>query len=339
MTQTPIIELKNLNKTFGTGEEAVVALDDINISIYPGEIFGIIGLSGAGKSTLVRCMNLLERPTAGSVIFDGTDITSLSDKALRNIRRSIGMIFQSFNLLMQRTALDNVCFPLEIAGVPKKEARSRARELLRTVGLGDKEKAYPAQLSGGQKQRVAIARALATKPKVILCDEATSALDPKTTQSILALLKELNRNLGVTIIIITHEMKVIEQICNRVAIIDNSRIEEIGVVDEVFRHPKTLAAKKLIFPKGDITEELTGNGKLLRLVFDGNAANRPIIANMVLKCGSPVNIVFADTKRIDDKIYGHMIVQLPENEEKVRQILTYLDMEEIAYEEEEYDVQ
>ncbi len=339
MTQTPIIELKNLNKTFGTGEEAVVALDDINISIYPGEIFGIIGLSGAGKSTLVRCMNLLERPTAGSVIFDGTDITSLSDKALRNIRRSIGMIFQSFNLLMQRTALDNVCFPLEIAGVPKKEARSRARELLRTVGLGDKEKAYPAQLSGGQKQRVAIARALATNPKVILCDEATSALDPTTTQSILALLKELNQRLGVTIVIITHEMKVIEQICNRVAIIDKSHIEEMGPVDEVFRHPRTQAAKKLIFPSGDVVEEVTGYGKLLRLVFDGNAANRPIIANMVLKCGSPVNIVFADTKRIDDKIYGHMIVQLPENEEKVRQILTYLDMEEIAYEEEEYDVQ
>ncbi len=339
MAQTPIIELKNLNKTFGTGEEAVVALDDINISIDPGEIFGIIGLSGAGKSTLVRCMNLLEKPTVGSVIFDGTDITSLSDKELRHIRRSIGMIFQSFNLLMQRTALDNVCFPLEIAGVPKKEAKARAKELLKTVGLADKEKAYPAQLSGGQKQRVAIARALATKPKVILCDEATSALDPKTTQSILALLKELNRNLGVTIIIITHEMKVIEQICNRVAIIDNSRIEEIGVVDEVFRHPKTLAAKKLIFPKGDITEELTGNGKLLRLVFDGNAADRPIIANMVLKCSSPVSIVFANTKKIDDKIFGHMILQLPESEEKVRQILAYLDMEKITYEEEEYDVQ
>lgn len=337
MAQTPIIQIKDLNKTFGTGEGAVVALDDINISITPGEIFGIIGLSGAGKSTLVRCMNLLEKPTTGSVIFNGTDITSLSDKELRHIRQSIGMIFQSFNLLMQRTALDNICFPLEIAGVSKKEARVRAKELLKTVGLSDKEKAYPVQLSGGQKQRVAIARALATNPKVILCDEATSALDPTTTQSILALLKELNQKLGVTIIIITHEMKVIEQICNRVAIIDNSHIEEIGLVDEVFRHPKTVAAKKLIFPKGDINEELTGNGKLLRLVFDGNAADRPIIANMILKCGSPVSIVFANTKKIDDKIFGHMILQLPENDEKVRQILAYLDMEKITYEEEEYD--
>ncbi len=338
MAQTPIIQIKNLNKTFGAGDGAVVALDDINLSISSGEIFGIIGLSGAGKSTLVRCMNLLERPTTGNVIFDGTDITSLSDKDLRHIRRSIGMIFQSFNLLMQRTALDNICFPLEIAGVSKKEARVRAKELLKLVGLSDKEKAYPAQLSGGQKQRVAIARALATNPKVILCDEATSALDPTTTQSILALLKELNQKLGVTIIIITHEMKVIEQICNRVAIIANSNIEEIGPVDEVFRHPKTLAAKKLIFPKGDVAEELTGNGKLLRLVFDGNAADRPIIANMILKCGSPVSIVFANTKKIDDKIFGHMILQLPENEDKVRQILAYLDMEKITYEEEEYDV-
>ena len=339
MTQTPIIQIKNLNKTFGAGEGAVVALDDINISITSGEIFGIIGLSGAGKSTLVRCMNLLEKPTTGSVIFDGTDITSLPDKNLRHIRQSIGMIFQSFNLLMQRTALDNICFPLEIAGVSKKEARVRAKELLKIVGLADREKAYPAQLSGGQKQRVAIARALATKPKVILCDEATSALDPTTTQSILALLKELNQKLGVTIIIITHEMKVIEQICNRVAIIDNSHIEEIGIVDEVFRHPKTLAAKKLIFPKGDISEELTGNGKLFRLVFDGNAADRPIIANMILKSGSPVSIVFANTRKIDDKIFGHMILQLPESDEKVRQILAYLDMEKVTYEEEKYDVQ
>jgi len=338
MTQTPIIQLKNLNKTFGTGQDAVVALDDINLSIYPGEIFGIIGLSGAGKSTLVRCMNLLERPTAGNVIFDGTDITNLSDRELRSIRRSIGMIFQSFNLLMQRTALENICFPLEIAGVPKKEAKKRARELLATVGLAEKEKAYPSQLSGGQKQRVAIARALATNPKVILCDEATSALDPTTTQSILALLKELNQKLGVTIIIITHEMKVIEQICNRVAIIDKSHIEEIGAVEDVFRHPKTLAAKKLIFPNGDFSEELTGKGKLLRLVFDGNT-DRPIIANMVLKCGAPVSIVFANTKKIDEKIFGHMIIQLPDNEEKVKQILAYLDMEQITYEEESKDVQ
>jgi D-methionine transport system ATP-binding protein len=244
------------------------------------------------------------------------------------------MIFQGFNLLMQRNALDNVCFPLELVGMPRKEAKERARELLRTVGLADKEKAYPAQLSGGQKQRVAIARALATNPKVLLCDEATSALDPTTTQSILALLKELNQKLGLTVIIITHEMKVIEQICNRVAIIDNSRIEEIGTVDEVFRHPKTMAAKKLIFPKGEYVEKISGDGKYLRLVFEGNSADRPIIANMVLKCGAPVSIVFANTKNIDGQVFGHMIIKLPDDEEVFRKISKYLDIENITYSEE-----
>lgn len=336
MPEIPIIQIENLNKTFGEGEGAVTALDNINLTVYQGEIFGIIGLSGAGKSTLVRCMNLLERPTTGKVLFDGRDITQLSDNELRKVRRDISMIFQSFNLLMQRTALENVCFPLELSGVPAKVARTRARELLATVGLSDKEKAYPSQLSGGQKQRVAIARALATNPKVILCDEATSALDPTTTQSILALLKELNQKLGVTIIIITHEMKVIEQICNRVAIIDNSRIEEIGPVDEVFRHPKSRAAKKLIFPKNELTEEISGNGKFLRLVFDGSQTDRPIIANMVLQCGAPVSIAFANTEKIDGKMYGHMIIQLPENPEVERKILAYLDTENIGYEEEEY---
>ncbi len=334
MNDIPTIEIKELNKTFGSGENAVVALDDINISIYKGEIFGIIGLSGAGKSTLVRCINLLERPTTGSVIFEGEDITASSDKELRKVRQSIGMIFQSFNLLMQRTALDNICFPLEISGLARKDAITRARELLKTVGLAEKEKAYPAQLSGGQKQRVAIARALATNPKVLLCDEATSALDPTTTQSILTLLKELNQKLGVTIIIITHEMKVIEQICNRVAIIDNSHIEEIGSVDDVFRHPKTLAAKKLIFPKGDFSETIIGKGKYLRLVFEGNSAERPIIANMILQCGAPVSIVFANTKNIDGKVFGHMVIQLPNDEEVARRVLTYLDIENITYSEE-----
>ncbi len=338
MSEDPIIKIEALNKTFGGGESEVVALDDINLSIARGEIFGIIGLSGAGKSTLVRCINLLEKPTAGNIIFDDSDITLLSDSELRHVRRSISMIFQSFNLLMQRTALENICFPLELAGMPRKESRARARELLETVGLADKEKAYPAQLSGGQKQRVAIARALATEPKVLLCDEATSALDPTTTQSILALLKELNQKLGLTVIIITHEMKVIEQICSRVAIIDKSHIEEIGTVDEVFRHPKTQAARKLIFPKGEITERLAGNGKYLRIVFEGNDSNQPVIANMVLKCGAPVNILFANTKDIDGKAFGHMIVQLPDDPVAVRQILTYLDMENIAYGEEKYDV-
>jgi D-methionine transport system ATP-binding protein len=338
MSENAIIQIKGLNKTFESGENAVVALDDINISINRGEIFGIIGLSGAGKSTLVRCINLLEKPTTGSVIVDGQDMTALSERELRKARRSIGMIFQGFNLLMQSTALDNVCFPLLLAGVKKKEARIRAKELLHTVGLGDRENAYPAQLSGGQKQRVAIARALATNPKVLLCDEVTSALDPTTTLSILALIKDLNQKLGVTVVVITHEMKVIEQICGRVAIIADSHIEEMGTVDDVFRHPKTAAAKKLIYPKGDDIEKFTGKGKLLRIVFDGNSTDRPVVANMVLKCGAPVSITYADTKNIDGKIFGHMILQMPDNPITVQRMLAYLDEEQITYEEEDYHV-
>lgn len=331
MNKYPIIEIQNLNKTFKTGENTVVALDNINLSIKQGEIFGIIGLSGAGKSTLVRCINLLEKPTSGHILVDGQDLTKLSERELRKARQSIGMIFQGFNLLMQRTALENICFPLELAGVSPKKAKARARELLQIIGLSDKEKAYPVQLSGGQKQRVAIARALATNPKVLLCDEATSALDPTTTQSILALLKELNQKLGVTIVIITHEMKVIEQICHRVAIIANSHIVEMGPVDEVFRNPKTAAAKKLLYPQSNHIEKFTGKGEYLRLVFDGSTTDRPIIANMVLKCGAPVNIAFADTKNIDGKIYGQMIIQLPENPDIVQRMLKYLEEEQITY--------
>ncbi len=338
MSETAIIKIENLNKTFGTGENAVVALDDINLSVMQGEVFGIIGLSGAGKSTLVRCINLLEKPTTGNVLFDGKDITFLSDRELKDVRQSIGMIFQSFNLLMQRTTLENICFPLELVGMSRKESRMRARELLNTVGLEDKEKAYPAQLSGGQKQRVAIARALATKPKVLLCDEATSALDPTTTQSILALLKELNQKLGLTVIIITHEMRVIEQICNRVAIIDKSHIEEIGTVDDVFRHPKTQAAKKLIFPRGEMTKSIAQGGKYLRIVFDGNSSDQPVIANMVLECGVPVNIVYANTRDIDGKAYGHMIIQIPDDPVVYHKIALYLDLEKITYTEEDYNV-
>ena len=231
----PIIQIQHLNKTFGTGPTAVHALEDINLEIEAGEIFGIIGLSGAGKSTLVRCMNLLERPTTGSVLVDGKDLTKLRDKQLRQARQDISMIFQSFNLLMQRTALDNICFPLELIGTKRADAVKRARELLELVGLGNRADAYPAQLSGGQKQRVAIARALATNPKVLLCDEATSALDPTTTLSILALLKELNETLGVTVVVITHQMNVIEEVCHRVAILDHGVVAEEGTVAEILR--------------------------------------------------------------------------------------------------------
>ncbi|MEG0779786.1 MAG: ATP-binding cassette domain-containing protein [Oscillospiraceae bacterium] len=329
-----IIQIQDLAKRFGTGETAVTALEHIDLNIEAGEIFGIIGLSGAGKSTLVRCMNLLERPTEGSVIVDGADLTALDEKALRKARMNIGMIFQGFNLLMQRTALDNICFPLELAGVSKKDARSRARELLEIVGLSDRENAYPAQLSGGQKQRIAIARALANRPKVLLCDEATSALDPTTTQSILELLKDLNQKLGVTVVIITHEMRVVERICHRVAIIADSHIVESGEVEEVFRHPKTAAAKKLIFPQEGQSEKYTGRGKLLRIAFDGTTTDRPIVAEMVLQCNTPVSIVFADTKNIDGKMFGHMILKMPENPVMLERMLQYLDSQNISHEEE-----
>ena len=241
-----IIQVQHLNKTFGTGDTAVHALEDINLDIKQGEIFGIIGLSGAGKSTLVRCMNLLERPTSGTVIVDGKEMTALSEKELRLARRDVTMIFQSFNLLMQRTCLKNVCFPMEISGVPAAQARKRAAELLELVGLADKADAYPSQLSGGQKQRVAIARALATDPKVLLCDEATSALDPTTTASILELLKDLNAKLGVTVVVITHQMSVIEEICSRVAILDGGVVAEQGDVEEIFSNPKEARTQEFL---------------------------------------------------------------------------------------------
>ena len=333
----PIIQIQHLTKTFGSGEGAVTALEDINLDIQSGEIFGIIGLSGAGKSTLVRCINLLERPTSGSVVVNGKEMTSLTERELRQARRSVTMIFQGFNLLMQRTVLQNVCFPMEISGVSKQRQKERALELLELVGLQDKAGAYPAQLSGGQKQRVAIARALATDPKVLLCDEATSAQDPTTTASILELLKDLNEKLGVTVVVITHQMSVIEEICSRVAIIADSHIVESGAVSEVFRHPKTSAARQLIIPGSEAARKFTGQGKVYRITFDGTTSDQPVVAGMVLACGEPVNIWFADTRDIDGKAYGHMLVQLPENEVTAGRMLSYLDEVGVTYKEESQD--
>ncbi|NLJ95632.1 MAG: ATP-binding cassette domain-containing protein [Clostridiales bacterium] len=328
----PLIELIGLGKTFESKNSKVKALENINLSINEGEIFGIIGLSGAGKSTLVRCINYLERPTEGKVVFNGIDLSKISNHDLLKVRQSMGMIFQQFNLLMQRNTLQNIIFPLEIAGVPKKEAVQRAHELLEVVGLSDKAKAYPSQLSGGQKQRVAIARALATKPKVLLCDEATSALDPTTTRSILNLLKEINRNMGITIIVITHEMSVIEEICNRVAIIDQSQIAEIGDVEEVFIRPKSKIAKQLVFSGANHIETFEGEDKC-RIIFDGRTSFEPIIANMILECRTPVNILFADTKDIDGKAFGQMVIQLPDDETSKKRIFAYLETNNITHEE------
>jgi len=325
-----MIEIKNLNKSFKTANETIFALRDINLTIQDGEIFGIIGLSGAGKSTLVRCINLLERPTSGEVILDGRSLTELPQKELLQVRQSIGMIFQGFNLLTQRNILQNVCYPMEIAGYKKHDAVRRAVELIELVGLADRQKSYPSQLSGGQKQRVAIARALATSPRYLLCDEATSALDPNTTQSILDLLKEINQKMAVTIIVITHEMKVIDQICDRVAVIDNSRIAESGYVSDVFTNPQSEIARDLILPKANTTESMTGERRL-RIIFDGEASSKPVIANLILECQVPVNIMFADTRDIDGKAYGQMILQLPDDMRQQERVLSYLKANKITF--------
>ena len=319
-----IIQVQHLRKTFGDGSDAVHALEDINLEIRQGEIFGIIGLSGAGKSTLVRCMNLLERPTSGAVIVDGQNMTELSEKALRLARRKITMIFQSFNLLMQRTCLKNVCFPMEISGVSPAQAKRRAAELLELVGLADKADTYPAQLSGGQKQRVAIARALATDPKVLLCDEATSALDPTTTASILGLLKDLNQKLGVTVVVITHQMSVIEDICTRVAILDGGVVAEQGNVEEIFSNPSTDAARRLVYPGGVTTAQYPSSGRTVRVAFNGGTAYQPLIASLAIDCGVKVNILGADTRNIDGKAFGTMLLGLPEDPAEAAKALNYI---------------
>ena len=329
-----MIELKHLGKIYSSASGSVEALKDVNLTIADGEIFGIIGLSGAGKSTLVRCINLLERPTSGEVLVDGQNIMALSQKELLQVRRQIGMIFQGFNLLEQRTVLRNICFPLEISGTPKAQAKSRAEELLKIVGLADKAQSYPSQLSGGQKQRVAIARALATNPRYLLCDEATSALDPNTTRSILELLREINKTLGVTIIVITHEMKVIDQICDRVAVIDKSCIAEEGKVAEVFTNPQSDIARELVLPQERPVLDATTGGRKLRLIFNGENTQNPVISEMILACRVPINVLFADTKSIEGAAYGHMILELPNDEHEAEKVVSWLQHSGLTWKEE-----
>jgi D-methionine transport system ATP-binding protein len=320
----PIIELRGLSKTFGSGTEQVAALQHVSLSVMPGEVFGIIGLSGAGKSTLVRCINLLERPDEGNVLFHGQDLTRMSTGELRTVRRKISMIFQSFNLLEQRTALDNICFPLELTGVSRSKARQRARELLETVGLPDKANAYPVQLSGGQKQRIAIARALASDPEVLLCDEATSALDPQTTNSILNLLQSISRERGITVILITHQMSVIEQICNRVAILDSGVVAEIGEVEQVFSNPQSAAGRRLVSPSG-VLPLSSWEGPVARIAFNGNMSEEPIVASVAVELGIKLSILGADTRNVDGKAFGTMLVSLPEEQQKQQEVLAYLN--------------
>ena len=321
-----MIQIQNLSKTFPAPGGNVEALKDVSITIPDGEIYGIIGMSGAGKSTLVRCINMLERPTSGDVIINGQNMCSLTQSQLREARRDIAMIFQGFNLLMQRNCLKNVCFPLELAGVKKSEAQKKAAELLKLVGLEDKMKNYPSQLSGGQQQRVAIARALATDPKILLCDEATSALDPQTTHSILSLIRSLHDTLGLTVVIITHQMSVIEEICTRVAILDNGHVVEEGEVGNVFSAPQSDAAKRLVFPEGyEETLKTFDAGTGIRVVFNGAyAAKTPLIAQMATERGVNASILSASTRNIGGKVYGSMMLGISGGSEQLKNAIDYL---------------
>ena len=326
------IVIENVSKTFTTKDGSVEALKNVSISIEKGDIFGIIGMSGAGKSTLVRCINFLEIPTEGRVLIEGKSLSEYSERELRKERENIGMIFQHFNLLMQKNVLENVCFPLYIQGKKRSEARKRAAELLEIAGLSDTQKAYPAQLSGGQKQRVAIARALATNPKILLCDEATSALDPQTTSSILALLKEINEKFHITIVIITHQMSVVREICTHVAILKEGVVREQGTVEDIFSQPKSDVAKELILtdrgsdvddqaPK--VQDEILG-GEKIRIVYSENSAFEPVIANMILTFKEPVNILRADTKNVGGVAKGEMILQFMQGSQDVAAMKEYL---------------
>ena len=322
-----MIELMNLSKSFVTADGPVDALKHVSLTINDGDIYGIIGMSGAGKSTLVRCINMLERPTEGSVVWDGTDLGALGKKEIQQVRHQITMIFQSFNLLMQRTCVENIMLPLRLIHTPRAEAKARALELLETVGLPDKANSYPAQLSGGQQQRVAIARALATDPKVLLCDEATSALDPKTTHSILDLIREINRKLGITVIVITHQMSVVQEICNRVAILENGTVVEEGDVTQIFSNPKARATKALVFP--DVAEGMDSyseiNQQTVRLVFQGaEATAKPLIASMAIDCRIAANILSATTRTLDGKIYGNMLLSIPGGPDELAAAVKYL---------------
>ena len=325
------ILIQDVSKTFETKDGSVQALKHVSLSIETGDIYGIIGMSGAGKSTLVRCMNFLEVPSEGKVLIDGKSLSEFSPKELRKEREKIGMIFQHFNLLMQKNVLENVCFPLYIQGKKKAEARAKALELLEIVGLADRAKAYPAQLSGGQKQRVAIARALASDPQILLCDEATSALDPQTTSSILELLQDINQKFGITIVIITHQMSVVREICTHVAIMKDGEVKEQGLVEEIFSHPKSQVAKELISKDSGndveskkLTQSEIQDGEIVRIVFSENSAFEPVIANLILTFHEPVNILKANTKNVGGVAKGEMILQFMSDSTNVPEMKKFL---------------
>ena len=340
-----MIQLSHIEKTYDSPSGPVKALKGIDLTIERGEIFGIIGLSGAGKSTLIRCINMLERPTAGKVIVDGQDMTVMSEKELRKARKNIGMIFQHFNLLSSATVYDNIAFPLRLSHTPEAEIKKKVLPLLELVGLADKAHQYPSQLSGGQKQRVGIARALASEPKVLLCDEATSALDPQTTRSILELIQDINRKLSLTVVVITHEMQVIKDICDKVAVIENGVIAEQGTVLEVFTNPQKPITKDFIsvllsnelpaaFRGGEVSKEpLPGAYLLLRLTFIGESADDPVLAGMIRKFPEiEVTMLFGNLDQIKSTPFGRMIIGITGPEAKIQEAIQYLRQQDLQEE-------
>jgi D-methionine transport system ATP-binding protein len=332
---TAIVQFRNVNKTYHTKDQTVTALDNINLEINQGEIFGIIGLSGAGKSTFLRCINRLEVPQSGSIRVGATEMTTLTGKALREARRKTGMIFQHFNLLASRTVFGNIAFPLEVAGTAPGAIKQRVLELAELVGLSDKLNSYPAQLSGGQKQRVGIARALANHPEILLCDEATSALDPQTTHSILKLLRDVNQRLGLTIILITHQIEVIKEICDSVAILENGRIIESGPVVQIFANPQTAIARDFIrtATHDKIPENLQAliqsqagavNGQILRIFFRGKTAKEPVITALIRHFDLVVNILYANLDFVHNTPFGSLIVTLDGAGENLKAATAFL---------------
>ncbi len=321
-----MIELRNLSKHFVTADGPVDALNHVNLTIQNGDIYGIIGMSGAGKSTLVRCINMLERPTEGSVLLDGRDLSALNKKELREVRHRVTMIFQGFNLLMQRNCLQNVMLPLKLSHASRADAEARARELLELVGLPDKALAFPAQLSGGPQQRVAIARALATNPDVLLCDEATSALDPKTTHAILELIRDINHKMGITVIVITHQMSVVQEICNRVAILEHGAVVEEGEVSAVFSNPKAEATRNLVYPEMTDAQVLgQPGGQRVRIIFNGApAARTPLLAQMAMQCDIAASILSASTRSVGERVYGYMLLEIPGGPDDLARAVKYL---------------
>lgn len=340
-----MIEFKNVSKTFTLGKREVHAVKDVSLSIEKGEIYGIIGFSGAGKSTLLRLVNMLERPTAGTVFIQGVDVNKLSAKDLRTRRRNIGMIFQNFNLFNSRTVAGNIAYPLKLSGMPKKEINERVNELLAFVGLSDKAKDYPDQLSGGQKQRVGIARALATSPDILICDEATSALDPDTTADILHLLKKVNRDLGITILLITHEMHVIQTICDKVAVMENGEVIESGEVFETFTNPQHTVTQRFIqsvqqdLPSQKLMDEWRSKGgsRLYRVIFKGEIASDPVLSQVTRKHGVDFNIVYGSIRELQERFFGNLLVSFEGNTEAIDKVLTELaaivDIKEVTEDE------